>query len=136
VEDRVLDRWFALEMGNFHRGFVSAPRPLADLAREAHPVARNRAGDEHVFDRAVLQRFFDALSPLDRRRLRLPVTVVVDKDHAGDAAIQDEVVFRLLRALGDIPPEREMREGKLWLSHVQAQALARRHPGAFQFLYA
>ena len=75
-------------------------------------------------DRDVLRRFFDALSPLDRRRLRLPVTVVVDKDHAGDAAIQDEVAFRLLRALGEIPSEREMRDGKLWLSHVQAQALA------------
>lgn len=130
-----MNRWFALEMGGLHKGLVTAARPLADLVHEEAPTARARSGEPHRFDKDVLERFYDALSPLDRRRLRVPVTFQVDKDFAGDAVLQDEVAARLLEALGELPPGRVVREGKLWMAHAQAQALARRYPSAFQFIY-
>lgn len=135
VDDGVMNRWFALEMGNLHKGLVTAGRPLADLVREEAPTARTRSGEPHRFDKDVLTRFHEALSPLDRRRLRVPITFHVDKDYAGDAVLQDEVAARLLHALGDLPPGRVVREGKLWMSHAQAQALARRYPSVFQFVF-
>lgn len=135
VEDRVMERWFAFEMSAFHRGFVSPPRPLSELVLEERPTARTRGGDEIAFDPAMLRRFHDALSPLDRRRLRLPVTIQVDKDYSSDASLADEVAHRLLLALGEIPGDLDMREGKLWISHAQAQALRAKYSPAFQLLY-
>lgn len=130
-----MDRWIALEMGSFQKAFVAAPRPLHELLLEEAPSARTRGGEAHPFDRAVLERFQDALGPLARRRLRLPVTFYVDKDLSEDAYLQDETAMELLRGLGEAPADAEPRDGKLWMGHVRARAIAERYPGAFQFAY-
>lgn len=135
VDERVLGKWFAFEMGSTAKALVTSSRPLMELLDENPPQLLTRGGEPHFIPRGVLERFRAALSPLDRRRLRLPVTFYVDKDFATDAALQDETAIRLVFALGEVPAGREAREGKLWLSHAQAQAIAGKHPGAFQFLY-
>lgn len=129
------DRWIALEMGKLQRAFVNAPRPLAELLLEEAPTALTRGGEPHPFDRKVLERFHEALGPLARRRLRLPATFYVDRDMSEDAYLQDEAAMELLRGLGEVPADSEPREGKLWMGHVRARALAARYPGAFQFAY-
>lgn len=125
----------ALEMSRVQQGLVSAPRPLGDLLMEEAPAARTRGGDEHRFDPQMLRRFADALGPLARRKLRLPATFFVDKDLAEDAYLADEAAAELLRALGEVPRELEMRDGRLWLAHARARDIAERHRGAFQFSY-
>lgn len=129
-----MEKWIALEMVRLQSSFVPSARPLHELLAEAEPQAPTRGGDPHRFDREVLRRFDAALGPLDRRRLRLPITFYVDKDMPADAYLQDPVAAALLRALDEVP-DVEMREGKLWVGHVRAQALAKRHPTAFQFVY-
>jgi len=130
-----MERWFATEMLRFQEGFVPAPRPLHELLAEAEPAATTRKGERHAFDKAVLARFDRLLSPLDRRRLRLPLTFYVDKEMPNDAYLTDEVARRLLVALGELPADVEMREGRLWLAHAKARILADRFVGAFQFSY-
>lgn len=130
-----MERWIALEMVRFQSSFVSAARPLHELLLEDEPAAPTRGGDAHRFDKAVLRRLNDALGPLDQRRLRLPVTFYVDKDMPDDAYVQDGVAANLLRALGEVPAELEVREGRLWVGHARARAVAQRHPTAFQFVY-
>lgn len=134
VREGVIDRWVALEMGKLREGLVLAPRSLSDLLLEDAPAATTRGGAPHAFDKAVLRRFADALSPLDRRRLRVPVTFYVDHELPDDAYVPDETVARLLVALGEVPPEAGLREGRLWLGHARARAIAGRHPTAFQFV--
>jgi uncharacterized protein (UPF0216 family) len=135
VEERVMERWIATEMLRLQEGFVPAPRPLHELMLEEAPSAATRKGDRHAFDKPALARIHAALGPLDRRRLRLPVTFYVDKEMPDDAYTVDEVAARLLRALGEVPADVEMREGKLWLSHGKARMVADRHRGAFQFVH-
>lgn len=135
VDEGVLGKWFAFEMGSTAKALVTATRPLMELLDEGAPPLKTRGGEPHAVPREVLERFRDALGPLDRRRLRLPVTFYVDKDYSADAALHDETAIRLLFALGEVPAGREARDGKLWLSHAQAQAIAGRHKGAFQFLF-
>lgn len=134
VRDGPIDRWIALEMGKVREGLVLAPRPLGDLLMEDAPTAPTRGGGVHAFDKAVLRRLGDALSPLDRRRLRVPVTFYVDHELPEDAYLADEVAARLLHALGDVPAPLSAREGKYWVGHARARAIAARHPSAFQFV--
>lgn len=130
-----MEKWMALEMTRFHRAFVSQPRPLVDLLAEAEPSAPTKGGELHRFDVATLRRIDAVLSPLTRRRVRLPITFFVDKDLADDAHVADEPAMELLRALGEVPVAASAREGKLWLGHVRARLIADRYPGAFQFVY-
>ena len=134
VREGVIDRWVALEMGKLREGLVLAPRPLSDLLLEEAPAATTRGGGTHAFDGDVLRRFADALSPLDRRRLRLPVTFYVDHELPDDAYVADETAARLLVGLGEVPAGVGVREGRLWLGHARARALAQRHPTGFQFV--
>lgn len=134
VEDDALQRWMALEMSKQREALVAAPRSLSELLLEERPLARTRGGGEHAFDRAVLQRFGSVLSPLERRRLRLPVTFFVEHEMPEDAYVSDAAAVRLLQALGEIPPGQDLRDGRLWLGHARARSLADRHPSAFQFV--
>lgn len=135
VREGSFERWIALEMGNLQRAFVSVTRPLPELLQEETPSARTRGGEPHVFDKDALARVREALGPLARRRLRLPVTFYVDKDLPDDAYVPDETAAQLLRGLGEVPETLQMREGRLWIAHSRARAIADRHPTVFQFAY-
>jgi uncharacterized protein (UPF0216 family) len=130
-----LARWMALEMSKLRETLVAAPRSLSELMLEARPVAKTRGGGEHVFDASVVARFANALTALDRRKLRLPVTFFVEHEMQNDAYVTDATVVRLLQALGEIPASQELREGRLWLGHARARAIADRYPTAFQFAH-
>ena len=134
VREGTMEKWIALEMLRLQSSFVAAPKPLHELLEMAEPQAPTRGGDPHRFDKEVLRRFDAALGPLDRRRLRLPMTFYVDKETPNDAYLQDPIAAGLLRALGEVP-DVQMRDGRLWVGHVWAQALAKRHPSAFQFVF-
>lgn len=134
VGEGAMDRWIALEMGKLQRAFVGSPRFLHELMLEEAPSARTKGGEEHRFDKAVLRRLHDALGPLDQRRLRLPATFYVDKELEADAYLTDPTAAALLRALGEAP-DVEMREGRLWMGHARARAIAQQYPTAFQFVY-
>ena len=135
VEERALERWFALEMGRFQSSFVPAARPLHELLLEAEPTARTRSGEVHRFEPSVLRQIHDALGPLDRRRLRLPITFYVDRELSNEAYMQDEPAIALLRGLGEIAPDAQPREGKLWMGRSRAMAISARFAGVFQFVY-
>lgn len=135
VEERALERWFALEMTRFHRSFVTVPRPLPDLLAESEPSVPTRGGEMHRYDAPTLRRLHDALPPLTRRRVRLPATFFVDKDLPDDAHVADAPAIDMLRALGEVPPTAEPRDGKLWVGHARARLIAQKYPGAFQFVY-
>lgn len=135
VEEGTMERWFALEMTRFHRAFVAQPRSLAELLTESEPTAPTKSGDLHRYDINTLRRIHDALSPLARRRVKLPATFFVDKDLPNDASVADEPTIQMLHALGEVPPGTLPREGRLWLGHTRARLIAERYPGAFQFVY-
>jgi uncharacterized protein (UPF0216 family) len=135
VGDGTFEKWVALDMARFRDGFVVAPRPLVDLLAEGSPSATTRGGFAHPFDKASLARFDAVLSPLTRRRLKLPITFFVDKETPADAYLTDEAAIGLLRALHEVSQELSVRDGRLWLGHARAQDIARRYANAFQFSY-
>jgi uncharacterized protein (UPF0216 family) len=133
ADDRPLEKWFALEMGKLRDGIVTAPCSVSDLLLEDAPSVATRGGAPFVFDKAVLARVGAALSPLERRRLRLPVTFFVDSEMPEDAYLADETAVALLRALGEAPTLAS-REGKAWVGHARARDIAARFPTVFQFV--
>ena len=130
-----MERWLALEMSRFHRAFVAQPRSLSELVLEEAPVAATKGGEAHRYDVPTLRRIYDALSPLARRRVRLPATFFVDKDMPDDVHVADEPTIEMLRALGELPEGTALREGRIWLGHSRARIIAQRYPGAFQFVH-
>ena len=125
----------ALEMGKIRDAIVTRPRPLHELILEDEPSAATRGGFPHPFDKAMLRRFHETLSPLARRRLRLPVTFYVESDLSDEAYVTDEAAIALLRALGEVPASLEPRDGKLWMAHARARDVSERWRNAFQFSY-
>jgi len=77
-----VDRWIAFELGRLNAGLVVEKKSLARLLGEASPACRTRAGDEHPFDRAALERLAGVLAPGEADALRLPITLLVSGDSA------------------------------------------------------
>lgn len=135
VGEGTLERWMALEMRRIRDALVTQPRFLHELMLEDAPAATTRGGEPHPFDKAMLQRFHDALSPLARRRVRLPIMFYVENEAPNEAYVVDEPAVALLHALGEIPASIQPRNGKLWIAHSRARHIAQRWRGAFQFSY-
>lgn len=133
VREGTVERWMAIEMGRLRDAMVTQPRSLAELLLDDAPAATTRGGAPHPFDRAMLQRFGAALSPLTRRKLRLPITFYVESEMPTEAYLTDEAAMALLRALGEVPAALDARDGRLWLAHARARDIAERYAGAFQF---
>lgn len=132
VEDRVLKKWMALEMGKVQQAIVRAPQPLRRLVNEDEPTAPTRGGEPHVFDKDVLARLAQRLSPLARSSLRVPILVYMDHETSGDCYVADAAAIDALVQLLDRPTE--PRDGKLWMSLPLARRLAQDWPTVFQFV--
>src|SRR5438874_202688 len=123
MEDPTVERWMALEMARLRESLVAATRPVSDLAREERPATTTRGGAAHAFDREVVRRIHDALSPLERRRVRLPVTFYVEHELPEDAYVSDEAALTLLQKLGELAPSSQLRDGRAWIGHARARAI-------------
>jgi uncharacterized protein (UPF0216 family) len=130
-----MERWFALEMGSVRDSLVVTARPLGDLLLEDAPAVTTRGGTAHAFDKAALASLGLVLSPLERRRVRVPITFYVDHDLPEDAYVSDEPSLVALRALGELPESAQLRDGRGWLGHARARDIATRHPTLFQFAH-
>lgn len=135
VREGTLERWMMLEMGKVRDALVTQPRPLFELLQQEKPSATTRGGLPHHFDKAMLERFHESLSPLTRRRLRLPVTFYVENGMPTEAYVADEAAAALLHALEEVPASIAFRNDRLWLSHAKAIMLLQRWKGAFQVAY-
>lgn len=121
----------ALEMGRLRDSLVRERRHLADLLLEAEPTAPTPGG-VHRFDPAAIRALADALSPLTRARLRLPLLVYLDHESRGSAYVSEAVVADALRELGYA--KGELRDGRLWIGEALAAEAARRFPTCVQFV--
>lgn len=129
MDERILEKWFRMEAGNLNAALVRAPRPLADLLLEERPTAPTKAG-EHAFDPDALRRLADALPPLVRARLRVPLLVYRETETPDEAYVLDAVAAKALKVLG-VAVARP-REGKLWVSYGLLVEFARRYPTCLQ----
>lgn len=120
-----------LEIGKVHEALVRNPRPLLDLLLEERPVAATRA-DEHVYDKEALRRLADALSPLTRARLRVPIVVFLDSEMSGECYVADAAAIRAVQELG--AAKATPQGGKVWMSESLARELARQYPTCVQFV--
>src|SRR3990170_3295208 len=71
-----VDRWVSFELGRINDGLVVERKSLAALRREARPACRTRSGDEHLFDRQVLERLAGLLTADEAGALRMPLTLI------------------------------------------------------------
>lgn len=131
VDERVLDKWMAFEMRGMQAALVKVPRPLAELLAEVAPTAAT-GGEPHRFEVDALKAFSARLSPLTRARLRVPITIYLDREteaaaYVADRAAQDACLEAAV-ATGSV------RDGKLWMAESAAREAARRYPTVFQLL--
>lgn len=135
----MLQRWMRIEMASVTNALVTATRVIGDLAADVAagdvPQTRTRGGEPFVYDADAVLRLNAVLSPLQRRRLRVPVTVWAGQDVPDAASIADAVAVDALKAVGRVRPDQEMTGGRLWLSLSLAHDVAREFPTLFQFVY-
>lgn len=132
MDEDTLKRWMNLEIRKANKATVSKGRPLSSLVDEEDPVAQARDGTLHEFDPDTLERLYEALSPLTRVELELPITFYLSHKAADNCYIADEAAITALDQL-DISTT-EPREGKLWMSTPLARDFAREWPTIAQFV--
>ncbi|MHB8586196.1 MAG: DUF61 family protein [Thermoplasmatota archaeon] len=131
MDERVMDRWFALEMRGLQQGLVRTPRLLQELLVEGSPTAPTGDGI-HRFDPKALRALADRLTLLTAHTLRLPILVFVDREMNGSAYVLDRAAHDALRELGLTISLGEGNRG--WASETLLRQCARDFPGCFQFL--
>ncbi len=130
-----VDRWIAFELGRLNAGLVVEKKSVARLLGEASPACRTREGDEHPFDRAVLERIAEVLAPGEADALRLPITLLVSGDSADSAVLADALAAKALRDLEKFDLAFPFRDGRMMLPHSLAVDIVRRLGGAVQLAF-
>ena len=130
-----VDRWVAFELGRLNAGLVVEKKSLARLLGEAAPVCRTREGDEHSFDRAVLERLAGVLTPGEADALRLPITLLISGDSDDSAILADALAAKALRALEKFDRAFPFRDGRMIVPHSLAVDIVRRLGGAVQLAF-
>lgn len=113
-------------------GNVRSPRPLRQLLREEEPSAPTREGGVHRFDVDALRRLAEALPPILRTDLRVPILFFVDHEIPENAFVMDAPAAEALRRLG--VTQARPRDGKLWVSVALARRFAQEYPTVAQFV--
>lgn len=132
IDEDTLKRWTNLEIHKANESIVTNGARLSDLLDLEEPVLEARDGSVHRFDPDALARLDEALSPLVRAELELPITFYRTHDATDSCFVADETAQRALDQLGVATSE--PREGKLWMGVALAKDFARNWPGVAQFV--
>lgn len=122
-DEGVMRRWMGLEVRRMNDTLVAQQLTLADLLAQEEPQALTKGGDEHDFDRAVLQDLGRRLPVLLHRRLKLPIRFYYSADVPDSCMLADPAALEALKALGELAPMREMEVGRVWVARVIVFAL-------------
>lgn len=130
-----IDRWVSFELGRLNAGLVVEKKSLARLLGEPRPSCRTREGQEHTFDRCVLDRLAAALTGQDAEALRLPMTLLVAADVQDSAYLTDPLAAKALRSLESFGAAFPYRDGRMYLPNSLAIDIVRRFGGAVQLAF-
>ena len=130
-----VDRWVSFELGRINDGLVVERKSLAALRREARPASRTRSGDEHLFDRQVLERLAGLLTADEAGTLRLPVTLIASGDLGDSVVLSDALGAKAIRALEGFGEAFPYRDGRMVLPHSLALEVVRTAGGAVQIAF-
>jgi uncharacterized protein (UPF0216 family) len=126
-------KWMSSELSTLHSGLVTQRRALADLLREAQPVAPARDG-AHAFDTGELQRLAARLPTELRFTLRLPVAVYTDSDVGDSLYVLDRAAGEALGALGYTLAAPDL-QGRQWFGRPVGLAMLHDWPTCVQLVY-
>ncbi len=130
-----VDRWISFELGRLNAGLVAERKSLAALRAEARPACRTREGEEHVFDRAALDRLARLLSEDEAAALRLPMILFATGDLEDHVYLSEEVAADALRRLENFGTAFPFRNGRMYLPHSLAVDLVRHGGGTIQLAF-
>lgn len=131
-DDSILARWMRVEVGKINDGLVSERKSLAQLLMEERPASRTKSGDEHVFDKDILEELGSKLPTDLHRKLKIPIIFFSDNRVPDSCYLNDPMALEALQILGEMSKLRRMQKGKLWIGRSIAYAIMKKYPGAVQ----
>lgn len=131
-DDRRVEKLVDLEMGKLHQGLVIRRRTLQDLLEDEEPRCVTREGEDHVFDREVLEKLAAVTSMEERGKLRLPLTLQFHADLQNQASLDDQLAAEVLRRLERFGKAYQFRKGRMWIPYSLAMQLLMNYPTVFQ----
>ena len=131
-DDSVLMRWMRVEVGKLNDGLVSERKNLAQLLVEEIPASRTKSGDEHVFDKDILEELGNKLPADLHRKLKIPIIFFSDNRVPDSCYLNDPVALQALQILEEMSKMRRMQQGKLWIGRSIAYAIMKKYPGVMQ----
>ncbi|NOQ48772.1 MAG: DUF61 family protein [Methanococcoides sp.] len=133
-DDSGLMRWMRSEVGKINKEIVAERKPLSQLLGEEMPFSKTKSGNEHLFDKGILNVFEEGLPEELHGRLRLPILFFLDYRVEDSCFLNDENAVKALQIMGEISKSRSLNEGKLWVGKSIAYSIMRKYPTAIQIV--
>ncbi|WP_407355120.1 DUF61 family protein [Methanolobus sp. WCC5] len=131
-DDSILMRWMRVEIGKINESIVSERKPLVRLLEEDRPAARTKAGNEHVFDKEILEELGNKLPSDLHRKLKIPIILFSDNKVPDSCYLNDSLALEALQILEEMSKMRRMQQGKLWVGRSIAYNIMKKYPGVVQ----
>jgi uncharacterized protein (UPF0216 family) len=131
-DDSILMRWMRIEVGKLNDGLVSERKSLAQLLTEKRPVSRTKSGEEHVFDKDILEELGSKLPTNLHRKLKIPIIFFSDNRVPDSCYLNDPVALEALQILGEMSKMRRMQQGKLWIGRSIAYTIMKKYLSVVQ----
>ncbi|WP_407283208.1 DUF61 family protein [Methanolobus sp. WCC1] len=131
-DDSVLMRWMKIEVGKINDGLVSERKSLAQLLTEERPASQTKAGNEHIFDKDILEELGNKLPTNLHRKLKIPIIFFSDNRVPDSCYLNDPVALEALQILGEMSKMRRMQQGKLWIGRSIAYTIMKKYLSVVQ----
>ncbi|WP_135611747.1 DUF61 family protein [Methanococcoides sp. AM1] len=133
-DDSALMGWMRVEIGMINRDIVAERKSLSQLHKEEVPSAKTKGGDEHLFDKKMLDVLEEQLPAELHGKLRLPILFFLDNRVADSSFLNDETAARSLQILGELSKFRSFSKGRLWVGKSIAYSIMRKYPTVVQIV--
>ncbi|WP_440951905.1 DUF61 family protein [Methanococcoides sp. FTZ1] len=133
-DDSILMRWVRVEIGKINKEIVAERKPLSQLLKEDIPSAKTKGGDDHLFDKKVLEVLAEQLPSELHDRLRLPILFFLDNRVEDSSFLNDETAVKALQIMGELSMLRSFEKGKLWVGKSIAYSIMKKYPTVIQIV--
>lgn len=133
-DDSILMKWMRVEIGKINKEIVAERKPLSQLLKEEVPSSKTKGGEEHLFDKKMLDVLAEQLPAELHDKLRLPILFFLDNRVEDSSYLNDETAVKALQIMGELSTLRSFEKGKLWVGKSIAYSIMRKYPTVVQIV--
>ena len=134
MESGFLKRYLLHEIQNINSSNVKKRKRLSTLLEMDPPVVITADGNNHRFEKAVLEQVAEKLRPEMLGKVLLPINFYYNTSCSYCYYISDVNTYEMFTILGDMDKGLQFQEGKLWFYKHIGNRIRKKYPGLIQIV--